>query len=71
MTALRTTVARAMLLASWALIALRGTALGHTSGAAATPEHVLLELAGWGLGLATILGLVVLIFWLRAKRHKE
>lgn len=64
-------VARAAALAALTLVAVRGTALGHTTGDSATPEHVLLEVAGWGLGLATLLGVIVLGFWIRAKQRKE
>ncbi len=71
MTRIRARVARGLLLATMAHLALRGIALGHTSGEGATPEHVLLEVAEWGLALAALLGLVVLVFWIRAKRRGE
>ncbi len=62
---------RAVLLATAAMFAAHGIALGHTSGTGATSEHVLLEVAEWGLGLAILLGVVVLAFWIRAKRRPE
>lgn len=60
-----------LLLAAVAQLSFPGTALGHTSGAGATAEHVLLEVAEWGLAAAAVLGLIVLVFWIRAKGHKE
>lgn len=66
----RSRSAGGLLLAAVALLSLPDVALGHTSGAGATPEHVLLEVAEWGLAVAAVLGLVVLIFWIRAKRSR-
>ncbi len=63
--------ALSLVLAAAAQVAVHGIALGHTSGADATPEHVLLEVAEWGLAAAAVLGLIVLIFWVRAKRRPE
>ena len=62
---------RAAALAALSLVAFHATALAHTTGDSATPEHVLLEVAGWGLGLAALLGVIVLVFWIRAKRRTE
>ncbi len=70
MRTIRSRAALSVLLAAVAEVAFHGIALGHTSGPGATPEHVLLELAEWGLGVTAVLGLVLLIFWIRAKRDR-
>lgn len=67
----RSRAARGLLLAVIAQFPFSGVALGHTSGPGATPEHVLLELGEWGLAVAAVLGLIVLVFWIRAKRRPE
>ena len=71
---MKTVVSRAalsLLLAAAAQVGFHGIALGHASGADATPEHVLLEVAEWGLAAAAALGLIVLVFWVRARRRPE
>jgi hypothetical protein len=71
MKSVRSRAALSLLLAAAAQHSVHGIALGHTSGSGATPEHVLLEVAEWGLAVAAALGLIVLVFWVRAKRRKE
>lgn len=71
---MRTIFSRAALslvLAGAAQVAAHGIALGHTSGSDATPEHVLIEVVAWGLAVAAVLGLVVVVFWVRAKWRPE
>ncbi len=68
---IRSRAALGLLLVAAAQLTFHGIALGHTSGAGATPEHVLLEVAEWGLAVAAALGLIVLFFWIRAKRRQE
>ncbi len=67
----RSRAALSVLLAAAADVVFRDVALGHTSGAGASPEHILLELAEWGLGIAAVLGLIVLVFWIRARRRRD
>lgn len=71
MTIVRSRPARGLLLAAVAQFPFPGIALGHTSGPGATAEHVLLEVAEWGLAVAAVLGLIVLVFWIRAKRRHK
>lgn len=67
----RSRAALGLLLTAAAQLAFHGIALGHTSGVGVTPEHVLLEVAKWGLAVAAAVGLIVLVFWVRAKRRHE
>jgi hypothetical protein len=60
-----------VLLTAMAVLALPGDVLGHTSGAGATLDHVLLEVAEWGLGVAVLLAVIVLVFWVRARGREE
>jgi len=60
-----------MLLTTVALLAMPGDVLGHTSGAGATLDHVVLEVAQWGLAVAAVLALIVLVFWIRARGREE
>ena len=60
-----------MLLTAVALLAMPSDVIGHTSGAGATLDHVVLELAEWGLALAVVLALIVLVFWNRARGQEE
>lgn len=64
-------VTHGLLLAIIVQFALPGIVLGHVSGAGATPLHLLLEVGVWGLAVAAVLGLIVLVFWIRAKRRGE
>ncbi len=66
----RSQAARGAIAAAVAQLSLPAIALGHTAGAGATPEHVLLEVAEWGLAVTAVLGLIVLAFWIRAKRDR-
>jgi len=66
----RSKAARGAIVAAVAQLAFPAITLAHTSGSGATPEHILLEVAEWGLAVAAVLGLIVLIFWIRAKRDR-
>jgi type VI protein secretion system component VasF len=71
MTSARLRATAVILLLLVAQLAAPATTAAHSSGPDATPEHVLLEVAQWGLAVAAVLGLVVLLFWARAKRRGE
>lgn len=56
---------RALALVAAVMLLSPGVALAHT-GEGASALHVMTEMGLWGLGIVATLGIVALIFWIRA-----